>query len=99
MNSMNWLPISTRPDIATITNFLAKYISDPSKGHIEAAKQVFQYLKGARNIGISFHSGSSTHLQGYLKFPVGTLTAFSNANRGPQDQSVPKLLSLSIHLM
>ena len=37
---LNWLSISTRPDIATITNLLAKHTAKPSKDHITAAKRV-----------------------------------------------------------
>ena len=35
IGSLNWLSISTRPDISTITNMLAKYTVIPTKGHID----------------------------------------------------------------
>ena len=35
---LNWLSISTRPDISTITNMIAKYTIIPTKGHIDAIK-------------------------------------------------------------
>jgi hypothetical protein len=37
---LNWLSISTRPDIATITSILAKYCRNPSQGHIDSALRV-----------------------------------------------------------
>jgi hypothetical protein len=40
VGSLNWLSISTRPDIQPITNMLAKYSSKASKGHIHAAKWI-----------------------------------------------------------
>ena len=40
VGSLNWLAISTRPNISTITNMIVKYTSAPSKQHIQAAKQV-----------------------------------------------------------
>ena len=45
VGSLNWLAISTRPDIAAITNILARYCKKVSKGHITAAKRVLRYLK------------------------------------------------------
>ena len=52
MGSLQWLCQCTRPDIATITNLLAKYQSNPSHQHIEAARRVIKYLKGTSTHGI-----------------------------------------------
>ena len=60
---INWLSISTRPDIVTITNLLAKYMATPSKGHIEAAKRVLCYLKWTQHHGIAFHSNTNNIIQ------------------------------------
>ena len=40
VGSLTWLSMSTRPDLSTVTNLLAKYVASPSKGHITAAKRV-----------------------------------------------------------
>ena len=40
IGSINWLAISTRPDIATISKILSQYMAHPSKGYIDAAKRV-----------------------------------------------------------
>eukprot|EP00957_Ditylum_brightwellii_P082093 6242552-Ditylum_brightwellii.AAC.1 len=70
VGALNWLAISTRPDLATIVNILAKYMACPSQGHLEAAKRVAHYLKGTRNHGIAFHSNpSETNIKAYIKFP------------------------------
>ena len=87
---LNWLSLSTQPDIATITYLLEKHIGSPSKSHIETAKQVIHYLKGTQQLGISFHSAKNDKLHTFVKFPIDKLTGFADANWGLQDQSVPK---------
>jgi hypothetical protein len=52
VGSLNWLSTQTRPDICTITNIIAQYQSNPSPGHLEAAKYVLRYLKGTSDLGI-----------------------------------------------
>eukprot|EP00957_Ditylum_brightwellii_P120553 9196995-Ditylum_brightwellii.AAC.1 len=70
VGALNWLAISTRPNLATIINILAKYMACPSQGHIEAAKRVAHYVKGTRNHGIAFHSNpSETNIKAFIKFP------------------------------
>ena len=90
--SFNWLATQTRPDISTITNILSHHNSNPSHGHIDAARYVLQYLKGTSNLGISFSTLPNTSLESFVKYPVdpSQLLPFTDANWGPQDQSVPK---------
>ena len=91
VGSLNWLAISTRPDIATVTNLLAKYMSNPNTHHIEAAKRVIKYLKGTRERGITFTSHNTSTLNTFVKFPTkSTITSMCDANWGPQDASKPK---------
>ena len=91
IGSLNWLSVSTRPDITTITAMLAKYTKNPSKGHIDAALRVIKYLKGTKNMGIEFSSERNNYLQSFLQFPLPEhqLTGICDANWGPQDQSKP----------
>ena len=83
--SLNWLATQTRPDIS------AQHNSDPSHGHIDAARYVLQYLKGTSNLGISF-STAPNNMESFVKYPVdpSQLLPFTDANWGPQDQSIPK---------
>ena len=92
IGSLNWLAISTRPDISTITSLLAQHMQNPSKGHILAAKNVVRYLKGTSTLGISFHTNTSSSIKSFVKFPLdpNNLHAMSDANWGPQDQSTGK---------
>ena len=91
IGSLNWLSTSTRPDIAPITNILAKYSSCPTEGHVAHAKHAIRYLKGTKTKGISFTSTDNDKLQSFVKFPISPdhLTALTDANWGPQDQSKP----------
>jgi hypothetical protein len=89
---LTWLSLSTRPDIATITNLLAQYTVKATQSHINAAKRVVRYLKGTKTLGISFSSKQQNKLESHVKFPIDptTVTSLCDANWGPQDQSKPR---------
>ena len=89
VGSLLWLSQGTRPDLSTIVSMLAQYQSNPSYGHIRAAKHVIKYVKGTASKGITFSSNHpSTELQAFMNFPLpkNTLTPFTDANWGGQDQ-------------
>ena len=91
VGSLTWLSMSTRPDLSTITNILAKYVCKPSKGHIDAAKRILRYLKGTLRKGITFSTNNNSSIEAFIKFPITSLfIALTDANWGPQDQSIPK---------
>ena len=88
---LTWLSISTRPDIATITNILAKYTTKCNSGHIDQVKRTIRYLKGTKTLGISFSSKNQDKLESHIKFPVDDpIMGLCDANWGPQDQSKPR---------
>ena len=89
---LNWLSVSTCPDIATITSMLAKYCRNPSQAHINAALQVVKYLKGSKHMKLKFSTTFDQSLQSLVQFPLPThqLSGLCDANWGPQDQSRPK---------
>lgn len=92
IGSLNWLSLSTRPDIATITNILSKYTSKPTPQHIQHAKYVIKYLLGTKDLGLTFTSKHNPTLETYVKFPINkpAISTLYDANWGPQDASVPK---------
>ena len=91
VGSLTWLSMSTRPDLSTVTNLLAKYVASPSTGHLTAAKRVLRYIKGTKTKGITFSTKSNSTLAAYIKFPTSSNPlALTDANWGPQDQSVPR---------
>jgi hypothetical protein len=89
IGSLNWLSITTRPDISTVVSLLAQHQSNPSSGHMEAAIYVAQYLANTKTLGIYFSSNHQSKLESFLHFPLDTpLLPMSDANWGPQDASV-----------
>ena len=92
IGSLQWLAQCTRPDIATVTNILSQYNHDPTEGHLNHCKHVLRYLKGSSHLGIGFTSCCDSELTSFLKFPLPPeqITALTDANWGPQDQSTPK---------
>ena len=92
VGSLNWLSVSTRPNIATVTSLLAKYCRKPSKGHIDAALRVVRYLKGTKNLKLKFSSRDNNTMESFVKFPLpnSELVGLCDANWGPQDQSRPQ---------
>ena len=92
VGSLNWLSISTRPDIQPVTNMLAQYTTKASTGHIHAAKWIIKYLKGSKTEGIVFSSTDRSDLNSFVKFPIdpAQIVSLTDANWGPQDQSTPK---------
>jgi len=44
VGSLNWLAHTTRPDLATIVSLLAQHQSNPSSGHMLAARYATKYL-------------------------------------------------------
>ena len=103
VGSLLWLSQGTRPDLATITNILAKYQNKPTTRIIDSAKYVIKYLKGTKNHGISFSSDSKTDITSSLHFPVDPndthkIVGITDANWGPQDQSTPTEASKQVEL-
>ena len=55
VGGINWISCSTRPDGSVTTSLLAQFNQAPSSGHFDAAKCFVKYLKGTRDLGITFH--------------------------------------------
>ena len=92
IGSLLWLAQVTRPDLAVIANLLSQRQNQPSTQLITAAKHIIKYLKGTSSMGISFHTHSHLSIKSFIHFPIDTAKIFavSDANWGPQDQSVLK---------
>src|SRR5258706_5391640 len=54
VGSLIYTVIGTRPDIAFTVTRLSQFLTKPSKKHFGAIKHVFRYLKGTRDIRLSF---------------------------------------------
>ena len=89
VGSLLWLSQGTRPDLSTITNILAQHQHRPNDKHIAAARYVIKYVLSTKSKGITFDSQTDDKLTSYVHFPISTskVTATSDANWGPQDQT------------
>ena len=94
---LNWLAISSRPDIAPVVSLLSTYNSKPSKGHLDAARHVGRYLKATPTHGLWFKKDKniieglvhSTPTDSDGESPNMPICGFADSNWGPQDASVP----------
>ena len=99
---LNWLAISTRPEIDLVVSLLSSYTSSPSPDHIDAARCVGRYLKSTSMHGLLFQR-KNFDVEGYIHYPGDdstcssptpspqihtSLTGFSDANWVPQDASI-----------
>ena len=62
---LNYLSVTTRPDIAVATRQLAQVMHKPGKRHWKMAKRVLAYLGGSRAYGLRFRGGSEPRLYGH----------------------------------
>jgi hypothetical protein len=67
---LNWLAHITRPDLASVVSLLAQHQSQPSPGHLEAARYAAKYLAHTKHLGIYFPSRGRTMLESFLNFPI-----------------------------
>ena len=98
---LNWLTISTCPDLMTAHSLLTIATAKPTQGHLDAICYVGRYIKATADYGITFSSNTNDSLEGFITFPLDDTeptkpapSAFTDANWGPQDASVPSLKNL-----
>ena len=60
IGSLQYIALSTRPDIAYAVNQLSRFLSDPGQEHWMGGKRVLRYLKGTAKMGLLYknHDGS-----------------------------------------
>ncbi|RFU23821.1 hypothetical protein B7463_g12517, partial [Scytalidium lignicola] len=54
VGSVMYLMTQTRPDLSFPVSRLLQFLQNPSPQHLKLAKQVFQYLQGTQDVGITF---------------------------------------------
>jgi hypothetical protein len=54
VGGLNWLSVSTRPDLAVSVSLLSQFMHNPSSGHIRAGKRVLAWLSGTRNHSLRY---------------------------------------------
>jgi len=67
VGTLSHLANTTRPDINFAVNILSRHVNAYNKSHWLAAKHVLRYLKGTKDLGLSYSlgEGSSTQPIGY----------------------------------
>ena len=85
IGDINWLSISTLPDITTIASLLLVHSHSPEPAHFDSALHIVKYL--ASN---PFNKSETIHA--FVHFPddIHSIQAYCNANWGPMDAFVPK---------
>ena len=68
--ALNYLAMTTRPDICQATAILSRFMQTPTEQHMRMAKGVLRYLAGTVNYGLVYHK-SNTGLE---------FTAYADAN-------------------
>lgn len=54
VGALNYLSVSTRPDISWIVGKLARFNSNPGIGHWKAVKHLFRYLQGTKDLKLTY---------------------------------------------
>ncbi|XP_014511734.1 uncharacterized protein LOC106770437 [Vigna radiata var. radiata] len=62
---------STRSDIMHNVCLCARFQSQPKESHLTAIKIILKYLKGIKNLGLCYPSGSNIFLKGYSDSDFG----------------------------
>nr|XP_043615994.1 secreted RxLR effector protein 161-like [Erigeron canadensis] len=64
IGSLMYLTV-TRPDVMYVVSLLSRFIANPRKEHMMAAKRVLRYLKGTYNYGLIYERHSVNKLAAY----------------------------------
>jgi len=66
IGSVMYLVTGTRPDLAYTISFLAQLSSCPTDEHIKAAKHVFRYVNGTRNLSLFYPYTTTNTIDVYV---------------------------------
>ena len=67
IGSLLYITLGTRLDIAYSVIKLSRFASNPSEIHITMGKRILRYLKGSKELGITYSlkSNSNNYIRGY----------------------------------
>ena len=65
IGSLMWPAVHTRPDISYSVGVLSRYCANPGPIHCNLVMQIFRYLAGTLELGITFKSNVTDELVGY----------------------------------
>jgi hypothetical protein len=82
MGSITYLAIQTRTDIAFACSVLSRFLTNPSKDHLNAADHLLRYIKGSADLCIQYGGPSQSknlELRGYYN-KSGNLHGYSDSD-------------------
>nr|GEW57573.1 retrovirus-related Pol polyprotein from transposon TNT 1-94 [Tanacetum cinerariifolium] len=62
VDSLMYLMVCTRPDIAYDVSIVSMYLVNPGKNHWDAVKWILKYLKGTADVGIVYGKDQGKHV-------------------------------------
>lgn len=65
VGSLMYLAVATRPEIAFAVGNASRFLENPTKAHVTAAKRILKYIKGTANYGIIYGSHKNEQIIGY----------------------------------
>lgn len=65
VGSLMYLMVATRPDIAFAVGKIAQHSNNPKEIHWKALKRIFRYLRGTKDLGITYGNTSKFEVLGY----------------------------------
>lgn len=65
IGSLMYLVIGTRPDLAFTVSALSQFSSKPTKDHMGVIKKTLRYLKGTRDLKLTYKKPDNINLMGY----------------------------------
>ena len=65
VGSLMWAAMMMRPDLAYSMSLLSRYLSNPGKEHVSLLANVFHYVSGTLDLGLTFSDDSSDEVIGY----------------------------------
>jgi hypothetical protein len=66
VGALNYLAITTRPDISYTVGVLARFNTNPGPAHWKAVKHLFRYLKGTMDLKLTYSPTSSNDFETFV---------------------------------
>ena len=57
--------VATRPDLVHVIGVVSRYMSNPGRKHWEVVKHILRYLRGTKDVQLTFGSAKLTEVEGY----------------------------------
>ncbi|SCZ99435.1 BZ3500_MvSof-1268-A1-R1_Chr3-1g06010 [Microbotryum saponariae] len=81
IGSLMYAAVGTRPDLAFVVSYLARFSQQPGPEHWTAIKQVLRYIKGTLDLGLTYRK-TSQPLHGYSDANWGACLTTSRSTMG-----------------